>query len=130
MGLFDFLKGTTGSNPEELLSNFNFDSNCHQRYEDGTPVMGLQQCPRYIRIRKNTNGCSGYRLTNGDGYILTAINGDTNKPQFAPKPMRVVTVSDSEILLRGYEVLAMTPFGWQEFDLSDQENDLGDSEAA
>lgn len=104
---------------EKMLSNFDYDSTCHQRYENGRPVRGLQICPRYIKIRKNTNGCSGYQLTNGDGYILTATNGETGKPQFSPKPMRVVKFTDAEILLKGYTVSAQTPFGWQDIDLSD-----------
>lgn len=104
---------------ESFLSNFEFDSTCHQRYENGQPVRGLQVCPRYIKIKKNINGCSGYQLTPGDGYILTATPGDTGQPQFAPKPMRVVKFSNTEILLKGYCVSAQTPFGWQEIDLSD-----------
>ena len=104
---------------EKVLSNFNFDSTCHQRYENNQPVKGLQVCPRYIKIRKNVNGCSGYQLKSGDGYILTATNGDTGKSQFSPKPMRVVKFTDTEILLRGYSVSARTPFGWQTIDLSD-----------
>lgn len=104
---------------ESFLSNFNFDSTCHQRYENNQPVRGLQICPRYIKIRKNINGCSGYLLKAGDGYILTATNGDTGQPQFAPKPMRIVKFSNTEILLKGYCVSAQTPFGWQEIDLSD-----------
>lgn len=104
---------------ESFLSNFEFDSTCHQRYENGQPVRGLQVCPRYIKIKKNINGCSGYQLTPGDGYILTATNGDTGQPLFAPKPMRVVKFSNTEILLKGYCVSAQTPFGWQEIDLSD-----------
>lgn len=120
MGLFDFFTSKPSNDgADNLLSNFNFDSNCHQRYQNGSPIMGLQFCPRHIKIRKNTNGCSGYRLSNGDGYILTATNGDTGQPQFAPKPMRVKKVTDTEILLQGYEVIAQTPFGWQPFDLSD-----------
>lgn len=104
---------------ESFLSNFEFDSTCHQRYENGQPVRGLQVCPRYIKIKKNINGCSGYQLTPGDGYILTATNGDTGQPQFAPKLMRVVKFSNTEILLKGYCVSAQTPFGWQEVDYSD-----------
>lgn len=104
---------------ESFLSNFNFDSTCHQRYENNQPVRKLQVCLRYIKIRKNINGCSGYQLKAGDGYILTATNGDTGQARFAPKPMRVVKISDSEILLKGYCVSAQTPFGWQEIDLSD-----------
>lgn len=104
---------------EEILSDFDFDSNCHQRYEGGNAVMGLQVCPRHLKIRKNINGCSGYQLKPGDGYILSATNGDTGKPQFAPKPMRVIKFTDDEILLKGYTVSAQTPFGWQEIDMSD-----------
>lgn len=104
---------------ETLLSDFDFYSDCHQRYQNGEPVMGLQKCPRHIRIRKNIDGCPGYLLTPGDGYILTATNGDTGQPQFAPKPLRVRKASANEILLQGYEVVAQTPFGWQPFDLSD-----------
>lgn len=104
---------------EKVLSNFRFESNCHLRYEANQLVNGLQVCLRYLQIKKNTNGCSGYKLTNGDGYILSATNGETGKPQFAPKPMRVVKFTDTEILLKGYLVSAKTPFGWQEIDLSD-----------
>lgn len=104
---------------DAILSSFKFDSNCHQRYENGKPVHGLQVCPRFIKIRKNINGCSGYKLKNGDGYILTATNGDTGKPQFAPKPMRVVKFTDNEIQLKGYTVSTQTPLGWQDIDLSD-----------
>lgn len=114
MGIFDFFSGKKKEKErqeqkrqeEKILSNFDYDSTCHQRYENGRPVRDLQICPRYIKIRKNTNGCSGYQLTNGDGYILTATNGETGKPQFAPKPMRVVRFTDKEILLKGYTVSA------------------------
>lgn len=133
MGIFDFFGGKKREeerqeqqriqleqkNEAKMLANFDFVSTCHQRYENGRPVLGLQVCPRYIKIRKNTNGCSGYQLTNGDGYILTATNGDTGQPQFAPKPMRVVKITDTEIILRGYTVSAQTPFGWQDIDMSD-----------
>lgn len=104
---------------ESFLSNFEFDSTCHQRYENNRPVRELQVCLRHIKISKNINGYSGYQLKAGDGYILTATNGDTGQAQFAPKPMRVVKFSDSEILLKGYCVSAQTPFGWQDIDLSD-----------
>lgn len=120
MSFFDFLFDNKKSDDfDNFLSDFNFDSNCHQRYESGTAVMGLQKCPRYLKVRRNVSGCPGYKLTPGDGFILTAVNGDTGRPQFAPKPMRVVDADNSKIVLRGYTVIAQTPFGWQEFDLSD-----------
>lgn len=114
-----FLDDYESNNVDEVLSSFDFHSTRHQRYQSGTCVMGLQICPRYISIRKNVNGCTGYKLVPGDGYILRAINGDTGQQQFAPKPMRVVSSSGTEIVLRGYSVIAQSPFGWVDFDLSD-----------
>ena len=101
-----------------------FESHSHQRYECGAPVGGLQVCSRAVQIEENINGCKGYSLRNGDGYIVSIINLDGNHPlrgdnyQMSPKPMRLMAKTLSEISLRGYEVLAMTPFGFQEIDMS------------
>ncbi|MBQ6649292.1 MAG: hypothetical protein IJM66_10665 [Muribaculaceae bacterium] len=102
-----------------------FESHSHQRFEGGIPKQELQTCNRAIQIDKNTNGCDGYRLTPGDGFIVSIINMDGDHPlwgdnyQMSPKPMRVVEKSTSHISLRGYDVLARTPFGYQSFDMSD-----------
>lgn len=104
---------------DAILANFAFESDCHQRYENNNPVMGLQECPRYLEVKKNVNGCDGYLLIPGDGYILYATNGETGRPQFSPKPMRVKKATDSEILLQGFDLFAKSPFGLQEIDLSD-----------
>ena len=39
-----------------------------------------------------------------------------NNVQMAPKPMRVISQSDNKIVLRGYPLQAMSPFGWIDFD--------------
>ena len=52
------------------LQPFTFKSNCHQRYENNTPVQGLQECLRTVSVVKNTNGCPGYKLEPGIGYIV------------------------------------------------------------
>ncbi len=102
-----------------------FESHSHQRFEGGIPKQGLQSCNRTVKIDKNTNGCRGYQLTPGDGFIVSILNMDGNHPlwgdnyQMSPKPMRVVEQDTSHISLRGYEVLAQTPFGFQSFDMSD-----------
>lgn len=102
-----------------------FNSNSHQRFENCIPVRGLQECNRTIKIEKNLNGCKGYDITPGDGYIVSIINGDGNHPlwgdkyQMSPKPMHIVDKTTTRISLRGYEVLAMTPFGYQSIDMSD-----------
>ena len=101
------------------IEPFVFKSNCHQRYEGAYPKMGLQECLRTVSVVKNTNGCSGYQLQPGDGYIIKIFNDDAGKPNMADKPMRVVRKTDTSVELRGYKVNAQTPFGWQEIDLAD-----------
>ena len=64
---------------------FVFKSNCHQRYESGEPKLGLQECIRTIRVEKNANGCSGYRLAPGEGYIVKIYNDDLGKPNMSDK---------------------------------------------
>lgn len=102
-----------------------FLSTSHLRFEGGTPVKGIQTCEREICVEKNINGCQGYKITPGDGFIVSIKNKDGNHPiwgdnyQMSPKPMRVITQNSNSISLRGYSVLAMTPFGYQEFDMSD-----------
>ena len=102
-----------------------FESHSHQRFEHGILVRGLQVCNRAVKIEENINGCKGYNLQSGDGYIVSILNLDGNHPmwdnnyQMSPKPMRLVRKTSNEISLRGYEVLAMTPFGYQEIDMSD-----------
>lgn len=81
--------------------------------------MGLQVCGRTIRVDKNTDGCKGYRLTPGDGYIVKVFNDDLGKPNMSDKPMRVVSKTSEKIELRGFPIEAQTPFGWQEIDYRD-----------
>ena len=127
MGILNlFKKKNNGGNGANLTNRINptlqpfvFKSNHHQRYEDGKPVMGLQNCLRTVRVEKNENGCSGYQLTPGVGYIVKVFNGDLGKPNMADKPMKVVSADNEKIELRGYVVKAMTPFGWMDHDLSD-----------
>lgn len=101
-----------------------FNSTSHQRFENGIPVRGMQKCNRFIEVEENINECQGYNLTDGDGYIVSILNLDGSHPlwggnyQMSPKPMRLVSKASDSISLRGYEVLALTPFGYQEIDMS------------
>lgn len=101
------------------IEPFVFTSNCHQRYEKGSEVMGLQVCGRTVRVEKNTDGCKGYKLTPGDGYIVKVFNDDLGKPNMSDKPMRVISKTTEKIELRGFPIEAQTPFGWQEVDYRD-----------
>jgi hypothetical protein len=107
------------------LSNIYFVSNSHLRYENGVQVNDLQVCRRAVKIEANINGCKGYNIKGGEGYIVTVFNLDGNHPvwgdnvQVSPKPMKIITQSFDKVVLRGYKVEAMSPFGWMDVDLSD-----------
>lgn len=104
---------------KESIQPFTFRSNCHQRYENDTPVMSLQECIRTVSLVKNTDGCPGYKLKPGVGYIVKIYNDDLGKPNMSDKPMKVVTKSADIVELRGFPIEARSPFGWQEVDYSD-----------
>jgi hypothetical protein len=101
-----------------LIEPFTFKSNCHQRYENGQPKMGLQECFRTVCVEKNIDGCNGYRLEPGIGYIVKVFNDDLGKPNMSDKPMKVVRKTENFVELRGFPIEAMSPFGWQEVDYS------------
>ena len=103
----------------ESVQPFTFKSNCHQRYENGRPVQGLQDCIRTVSVVKNTNGCPGYRIQPGIGYIVKIYNDDLGKPNMSDKPMKVVRKTADMLELRGFPIEAQSPFGWQEVNYSD-----------
>lgn len=99
-------------------------STSHQRYENGIPVKGLQQCFRILKVQQN-NGMNvkGYRLTAGDGFLFTIYRADegvTNRSLtiMGQKPMRVIENTMSNVRFQGFDVQAQTPFGYQAIDLS------------
>jgi hypothetical protein len=98
----------------------------HLRYENGKHVSGPHGgAGRAVKVEPNVNGCEGYDIVSGDGYIVTVFNleGDhplwQNNVQMNPKPMRIISQSYDKIILRGYSTRAMSPFGWVDFDGSD-----------
>ena len=107
------------SEKDENMQPFTFKSNCHQRYENEFPVMGLQECIRTISVVKNTDGCPGYKLAPGIGYIVKIYNDDLGKPNMSDKPMKVVSKSADKVELRGFLIEAQSPFGWQEVNYGD-----------
>lgn len=100
------------------IEPFIFKSNCHQRYENGQPKMGLQECFRTVCVDKNIDGCNGYKLESGVGYIVKVFNDDLGRPNMSDKPMKIVRKTENSVELRGFPIEAMSPFGWQEVDYS------------
>lgn len=109
----------------EILSNFIFKSNSHQRYENNQLTGEIQgNCYRSIIIKENINGCEGYIINNGEGFIVSIINdSDSNlysgNKTMSPKPMKVISQTDDKIVLRGYKCKAVTPFGVMDFNGDD-----------
>ena len=61
--------------------NFVFKSSDHLRYENGRHVSGPHGgAGRAVKVEPNVNGCEGYDIESGDGYIVTVFNLDGNHP--------------------------------------------------
>lgn len=78
-----------------------FDSSDHIRFQNGQNVSGHNyNCHRRITIEKNIEG--------GEGYTVTMYNMDgihpfwQNNIQMAPKRMRIDSVDENIVNLRGY----------------------------
>lgn len=106
--------------------DFVFKSPDHLRYENGNHVSGPHGgAGRAVKVEPNINGCEGYNVSSGDGYIVTVFNLDgihpvwQNNVQMTPKPMRVVSQTADKIVLRGFPVQAQSPFGWVDFNGED-----------
>lgn len=92
---------TGNNNPSE--GKIIFDSSDHIRFQNGMDVSGHNYgCNRRFVIEKNIEG--------GEGYTVTLYNLDGNHPlwqnniQMAPKRMRIVSVNDNIVEMRGYGV--------------------------
>lgn len=97
MMIDDIIKGN--NNPSEGKAIF--DSSDHIRFQNGKDVSGHNYgCNRRFVIEKNIEG--------GEGYTVTIYNLDGLHPlwkdniQMAPKRMRIVSVNDNIVEMRGY----------------------------
>ena len=98
MSIDTLLKGN--NNPQEGFC-YVFDSNDHIRFQNGMDVSGHNYgAHRRIVIEKNIEG--------GEGYTVTMYNMDGVHPlwqdnvQMAPKRMRIESVYDNIVDMRGY----------------------------
>ena len=95
------IEAVAGDQQGRNLSKIRFTSTDHIRYENGRDVSGHNvDCKRGIQIEPNIRG--------GEGYTVTIHNLDGPHPvwgnnvQMAPKQMRVVRETASEVELRGF----------------------------
>lgn len=67
---------------------------------------------RRIVIQVNKYGHNAYPgIDLGDGYLVTIYNDDMGSTQLGTKPVRLVAANENYLIFRGYDVLAMGPFG-------------------
>lgn len=95
---FEALLNGNNNPPEGSLT---FDSTDHVRFQNGVDISGHNVgCNRRITIEKNINGDMGYTVTM---YNLDGLHPLwQNNVQMAPKQMRIITVQDNVVQLRGY----------------------------
>lgn len=67
---------------------------------------------RRIVLQINSNGHQAYPyIEPGDGYLFTVYNDDLGTAQLGTKPVRLVMACEDYLIFRGYDVLALGPFG-------------------
>lgn len=78
-----------------------FDSSDHIRFQNGEDVSGHNYgCNRRLVVEKNIHGEEGYTVTL---YNLDGVHPVwRNNIQMAPKRMRITSVDDNIVQLRGY----------------------------
>ncbi len=83
---------------------------------------GAFEKPRPARatviVDENTNGCHGYRVISGKGYLVSILNSDSGIVQLGPIPMLVESVSADCISLQGYKCMKESLYGSREIDNS------------
>lgn len=99
----DFLSYIINGDNNPPVGKVDFNSSDHIRFQNGQNVSGHNyNCHRRITIENNIDG--------GEGYTVTMYNMDgihpfwQNNIQMAPKRMRIISVRDNIVELRGYGV--------------------------
>lgn len=67
---------------------------------------------RRVVLKVNQIGHHSYPdVQPGDGYLFTIYNDNLGTAQLGTKPVRLVMATEDYLIFRGYDVLAMGPFG-------------------
>lgn len=90
-------------------------SSRHQRYEDGSPVMGMQYCGRMITITHHDfrDMFKNLNVSPSEGFMVEMFNTDVNDfdgkypTMMQPKLMRIMSDEPNKIELRGVKLNAM-----------------------
>lgn len=71
-----------------------------------------------VIVDENNNGCPGYGIVSGKGYLVSIVNTESGVTQLGPIPMLVDSVSSDCISLQGYKCMKESIYGFHEVDNS------------
>lgn len=95
------------------INKIEFESDIFITYRQGGQDLTVDmERKRRAVLEVNRRGHHAYPgIRPGDGYLFTIYNDDLGSAQLGTKPVRLVTANENYLVFRGYEVLAMGPFG-------------------
>ena len=95
------------------LSDIEYESDIFITYLPGGQNLTVDMdLKRRAVLKINRSGHQAYPdVEPGDGYLFTIYNDDLGTAQLGTKPVRLVTANENYLVFRGYDVLAMGPFG-------------------
>ena len=90
-----------------------YESDIFITYLPGGEALTVDQgVKRQAVLEVNKSGHSSYPdVRPGDGYFFTIYNDDLGRAQLGTKPVRLVVACKDYLVFRGYDVLALGPFG-------------------
>ena len=71
-----------------------------------------------IIIEENRNGCPGYKVEAGEGYVVSVVNDVSGMVQIGPLPMMIEDISKDCISLQGFQCTKESFYGSTEVDNS------------
>ena len=71
-----------------------------------------------VIIEENRDGCPGYRVEAGEGYVVSVVNDASGMVQIGPLPMMIEDISKDHISLQGFQCTKESLYGSTEVDNS------------
>ena len=95
------------------LNDIEYESDIFVTYLPGGANLTVDlNTKRRLVLQINRTGHSSYpSVQPGDGYFFTIFNDNLGRAQLGTKPVRLVTANEDYLVFRGYNVLALGPFG-------------------
>ena len=86
--------------------------------EFGGPFSKPGKTSTSIIIEENRDGCPGYKVEAGKGYVVSVVNDASGMVQIGPLPMMIEDISKDSISLQGFQCTKESLYGSTEVDNS------------